>query len=111
MQLGESLSEFGIPPLTAALTVIVAGLALFEPIGLRLGGHGASWNPATSACFAAAGKGSTAQHIIRMVGLCPAVSVRLTGGWHAHMHTLPAVLADLNPGTREQPNSTDIYIV
>lgn len=71
LQLGEALSEFGIPPLAAALTVVVAGLALFEPIGQRLGGHGASWNPATNACFAAAGKGSPSQHVVRAVSwLC-----------------------------------------
>ena len=67
MQLGEMLSEFGIPLLTATLCVIITGLALFEPLGQRLGGHGASWNPATNACFAAAGRGSPAQHAVRGV--------------------------------------------
>ena len=71
LQLGDMLSEFGIPPLAAILTVIVSGLALFDPIGQRLGGHGASGNPATNACFAALGKGTAFQHVVRAVGTAP----------------------------------------
>ncbi|KAK9810940.1 hypothetical protein WJX73_010268 [Symbiochloris irregularis] len=85
-ELGEALSDTGIPPLAAGLAVVVAGLAVFEPIGQRLGGHGASWNPATSACFAAAGKGGAFQHTIRTVGQ----TLGAVGGSAAAFYLVPS---------------------
>ena len=67
LQLGAMLAETGIPPFAAGLAVLLTGLALFDPVAQIVGGHGVSFNPATSACFAAAGKGSWGYHLLRMV--------------------------------------------
>ena len=69
MQLGGILAETGIPSFAAGLAVLITGLALFDPVAQLVGGHGVSFNPATSACFAAAGKGSWRSHAQRMVRL------------------------------------------
>lgn len=80
-QLGGMLSETGIPAFAAGLAVLITGLALFDPVAQMVGGHGVSFNPATSACFAAAGKGTWGSHARRMVRRCP---------WALHCQTLSA---------------------
>ena len=75
MQLGGILAETGMPSFAAGLAVLITGLALFDPVAQLVGGHGVSFNPATSACFAAAGKGSWRSHAQRMVRLRLVLSI------------------------------------
>ena len=70
VQLGAILSEWlEIPPMTAGLTVLCTGLALYDPICRRIGGDSASFSPAVNFALAGAGKGSLKQHALRSV--CP----------------------------------------
>lgn len=59
----------GIPAMTAGLTVLCTGLALYEPVCKLVGGEGASFNPSQNFAFAAAGKGSIAFHTLRSVSI------------------------------------------
>ncbi|KAK9810267.1 hypothetical protein WJX72_007660 [[Myrmecia] bisecta] len=57
-----------LPELAVGIAVLIAGLALFDPVSSWVGGHGALYNPVHNVAFAAAGRGPLSKHISRMVG-------------------------------------------
>ena len=67
LQAAIGLEKFGLPSVPASLAVLVVALVLLDTFNNSVLGEGTLNNPVNSLGFAAAGKGTFAAHLLRIV--------------------------------------------
>lgn len=67
-----------VDALACNLAVLIAGLLLFDPLRIRVGGEGASFNPSNNVAAVAAGKAPLTSNVLRVVRSPPSTLPDMT---------------------------------
>ncbi len=84
MQAAIGLEKIGLPSVPASLAVLVVALILLDTFNNSVLGEGTLNNPVNSLGFAAAGQGTFAAHLLRIVSPWPFACFILRAGALLH---------------------------